>query len=111
MIALVGMQSSGGAPDAVAQIKKAPNIDAFPATLRHTVCLLHAVLAVEAIDPASRIEHLLLTGIKGVALRADFNVEVFIQRGSGRERLSTAAGNLDIGVVWVRIGLHGLTLN
>ena len=68
--------------------------------------LFHAVFLVEAINTAGGVEHLLLTGIKGVALRANFDVQVLAERRAGFESLTAAAGHGNFSICWVNVRFH-----
>ena len=52
---------------------------------------LAAVLATKLVYATSRIHDLLLAGVKGVTSRADFNVKVLAQSGTGRKLVPATA--------------------
>jgi xanthine/uracil/vitamin C permease (AzgA family) len=58
--------------------------------------LFATVSLTELINATSGVEKLLLTGVKGVARGADFNVQIFAQSGSGLECVTAAAGDCDL---------------
>src|SRR5258705_86116 len=59
----------------------------------------------EALDPAARIDELLLAGVERAARRADLDVELGL-RGTRRERVPTAAGHGRDDVLGPNFGLH-----
>jgi hypothetical protein len=65
----------------------------------------HAVALFEAINAATGIDQLLLAGVKGVALGADFNPEVALD-GAGLKRFAASAANDALAVYGVDIFLH-----
>lgn len=72
--------------------------------------LFLAVATLELVYLSSRIQNLLLTGIKGMAGRAHFNVQVSTEGRAGDERIAAAAGNVYFVVFWVDICFHDKVL-
>jgi len=69
------------------------------------LALRHLILALEALDPTSGIDNLLLTSKKWVASIADFNLDRFL--GSpGSEVVSTSTTDAALYVFWMDFGLH-----
>src|SRR5947199_2135845 len=66
--------------------------------------LLEAPL--EALDPAARVDELLLAGVERMAGRAHLDVQLGL-RGTGRERVSAAAMHGGEDVIGLDLGLHG----
>jgi hypothetical protein len=60
--------------------------------------LAQAVLATEFIDPATRINDLLLA--------TDLDCQVLTQSRTGREFVATTTGHFDIAIVGMNIGFH-----
>src|ERR1700735_4630991 len=67
-----------------------------------------AVAALEALHPATGVNQLLLAGEEGVALVAQFDVEVGLG-GVGDERVPARALDRGVDVVRVNVGLHGVS--
>jgi hypothetical protein len=67
---------------------------------------LLAVLLAEFFHASGGIHDFLLAGIEGMACGADFNMQRFAHRGTRRERIPTAAGHRDIGVLGMDFGFH-----
>jgi hypothetical protein len=67
---------------------------------------LLAVLPVELVDAAGRVDQLLLAGEEGVAGIADFDVEILLS-GPRLERVATDAGDGRLVVRGVETFLHG----
>src|SRR5689334_10305202 len=63
------------------------------------------VLAAESIDPALRVDELLLAGIEGVAVRANVDGEIPARRAS-HERVAAGAHDLRPRVLRVNAFLH-----
>src|SRR6185312_3686811 len=59
---------------------------------------LVAVALAELVDAARGVDHLLLSGVEGVAHRADFDVQWLFHRRARGERVAAAAGHLDFAV-------------
>jgi hypothetical protein len=57
------------------------------------------ILLAEFVDAARSIEDLLLAGIKRMAARADFDLEVMADGRASLEAVATAADHVDFGVV------------
>lgn len=72
--------------------------------------LFLAVATLELVYLSGRIQNLLLTGIKGMARRAHFNVQVSTEGRAGDERIAAAAGNVYFVVFWVDICFHDKVL-
>src|SRR5437763_4226477 len=66
--------------------------------------LLEAPL--EALDPAARVDELLLAGVERMAGRAHLDVQLGL-RGTRRERVSAAAMHGGEDVIGMDLGLHG----
>ena len=67
--------------------------------------LLDAVLLVELINTAARIDELLLAGVEGVALGADLNGDV-LTGGAGLDDLTAGAADGGRLIVGMNSGLH-----
>ena len=65
-----------------------------------------SVLAAEAFDTASSVEHLLLAREERVAGGADFNVDVAFVSAAGQKRASAGAHHFDFIVGRVSLCLH-----
>ena len=73
---------------------------------------LFRVSFVELIDTPARIDHLLFAREKGVALRADFDLDyVGFLRAAGRKSLAASAFDFDVMIVGVNIVFHNLVLS
>jgi hypothetical protein len=68
--------------------------------------LLQAITTAELIDPAAGIDDFLLPGIKGVALRAHFDMKIMPDGGTSNETAATAAGDIDFFVIRMDFGAH-----
>src|SRR6185437_14220449 len=66
-----------------------------------------AVLALEALDPAGGVHQLLFAGVEGVALGADFHVDVALVGRAGRKAMPAGAYHLDGIVGGMNRRLHG----
>src|ERR1700712_2403787 len=67
-----------------------------------------AVTGLEARNPATGIQDLLLAGVERVAIRADLDGDLSAGLGAvGLERVATAAGHLGGAVIGVNAGVHG----
>ena len=60
----------------------------------------------ETLNAATSIKDLLFPGVKGMASRADFQVDVFLQRRTGFYDVAAAAGRLDLLVLWMDVRFH-----
>jgi hypothetical protein len=69
--------------------------------------LFFAVFLLEAIDAASGVHDLLLTGEERVTAGAYFHGKIFTQRGTGSEAVATATGYLDITIFRMYFSFHG----
>jgi hypothetical protein len=67
---------------------------------------LHTVLAAELVNPPSRINDLLGTGIKRVASRTDVDVKFVGQRRLGLKFITATADDFNFLVGRMNIGLH-----
>jgi hypothetical protein len=65
-----------------------------------------AVAAVEALDAATGVDQLLFAGEEWVALVAQFDGQIALNRGAGRERVAAGAADGRLGVVGMDVGLH-----
>ena len=65
------------------------------------------VLLAELVDAASGVEDLLLARVEGMAVRADFDLEVVSQSRLRLERVAAGAAHADFFVVGMRVGFHG----
>ena len=68
----------------------------FGAALFAGSVVLDIVALLEAVNTSGRVNELLLAGVKGMASRANFNVDIFRGR-TGLNNISTRAG--DFGIV------------
>jgi hypothetical protein len=68
----------------------------------------HPVFATEFIHAPTGVKNLLLAGVKGVALRTNFDMQLFAQGGAGDEVIAATANNLDFFVFRVDIRFHEL---
>ena len=66
----------------------------------------HTVTFTELIHAAPCIDDLLFAGIKRVARRADFDVQILAQCGARSKFIATAAGDFYLGVIWMNFGFH-----
>src|SRR5688500_14685213 len=64
-----------------------------------------AVATLEALDPATGVDQLLLAGEEGMALVAELDVEIALGRAGG-ERVAAGATHRRLGVGGVDVGLH-----
>src|SRR5205085_11284422 len=62
--------------------------------------------ALEAIDPATRVDQLLPPGVERVAVRADLDVDLGLRRPR-RELVAARAAHVSLDVLGVDVGLHG----
>jgi hypothetical protein len=67
--------------------------------------LLLLILALESFDASGSVDELLLAGIKWVAFRADFQVDLSFRRPC-LESLATGAPDNRLDVIGMDIGLH-----
>lgn len=72
---------------------------------------LHAVLATEFINPPSRINNLLGTGVKRVTGGTDVDVEFVGQRRLGLEFIAATTNDFDFLIRRMNIGLHCFLLD
>jgi len=70
------------------------------------VASAETVLAAEFVYAAAGIDDFLLTRIKGVTCRANFDREILTERRAGREFVAAATGHFDVTVIGVYIGFH-----
>jgi hypothetical protein len=68
--------------------------------------LFFAVALAEFVDLPGGVHDFLLTGIKWVAVRADFHVQVATDRGAGLEAVAAAADHVDFSILGVDIRFH-----
>src|SRR5947209_18722605 len=61
--------------------------------------------ALEAIDPATRVDQLLPPGVEGMAVRADLDVDLGLRRPR-RELVAARAAHVGLDVLGVVLGLH-----
>jgi hypothetical protein len=66
------------------------------------------VFLAELVDSTSRVDDLLLARIEGVAVGADFDLQIVSQSRTRLERVPAGAGNTDFFVLRMRIGFHGV---
>ncbi len=66
------------------------------------------VFLAKLIHAASRVDNLLLPGIERMTGGADFDMQVFPQRGSSRELVATAAGHFDLFILGVNVRFHDI---
>src|SRR5688500_10125409 len=64
------------------------------------------VLLSEAVDPAARVDDLLLAGVERMAVRAHLDLEVLTERGAGLEDIAAAARDRDLLVVGGYAAFH-----
>jgi hypothetical protein len=69
------------------------------------------VFLAELVDAASGVEDLLLARVEGMAVRADFDLEVVSQSRLRFERIPAGAGDADFFVFGMRIGFHEFSLS
>ena len=69
--------------------------------------LLHAVLALEAFDPARRIDQALLPGKERMALRADFDMDLR-ERRTGLKSVAACACDHAASVIGMDFSFHCL---
>ena len=69
---------------------------------------LRRVALAELVDAAGGVHHLLFAGVERVTGRAHFDVERLDDRRAGRERVAATARNLDVAVIRVDAGFHGV---
>jgi hypothetical protein len=67
--------------------------------------LLDAVLALESLDAAGRIDQALLAGIERMAVRTDFDMKLF-QRGVCFKGVAACAGNNASAVIGMYLSFH-----
>src|SRR5687768_17605329 len=67
---------------------------------------LARVLLPEFLDTTGCIDDFLLAGIERVAGRADFHMKIAVQRGTRGPRVAATAGDGDLAVFGVYLGLH-----
>ena len=65
-----------------------------------------AVLFLELANAPGSIDDLLLTRVKGMAGRTDFNMQFLAQRGPGFKTVATGTDHLDGVVGWMNFWLH-----
>lgn len=90
--------------------KKAPHWALF---FCFRLCLLAAEATetlFETINTAANVQYLLLTGIERVAFGAHIDINILGQSGAGFDDIATAAGGIDVRVVWMNISFHGCVL-
>ena len=68
--------------------------------------LFFAVSALELVYLACRVENFLLTGVKRMAGRANFDGEVSTDGRARNKCVAAAAGNVDFFVFWVDFSFH-----
>lgn len=73
--------------------------------VRTSAILLQAKSLVETVNASTSINQLLLAGIEGVALRADFNLDVLLG-GTGRKDVATGTADGGLFVLGMDIFLH-----
>lgn len=66
------------------------------------------VFLAELVDATAAIDHLLLTGIERMAIRADFDLQVVAQRRTRWKRVAAAAGHGNVFVLRMNAGFHGV---
>lgn len=69
--------------------------------------LLASVLLAEFVDAPAGVDDLLFARIERVAVRADFDLQVVSERGTGDERVPAAAGHGGLFVFGMDAGFHG----
>ena len=73
--------------------------------VRTSGLLLQAESLVETVNTSTGIYQLLFAGIEGMALRADFNLNVLL-RGTGREDVATGTADRGLFVLGMDTFLH-----
>lgn len=68
--------------------------------------LFFAVTLAEFIDLSGGVHDFLLTGIKRVAVRADFHMQILADSGAGLEGMAATADHVNFSVLWVDIRFH-----
>jgi hypothetical protein len=71
------------------------------------LCFFTTVLAIETLDSASRIDQPLRAGIEGMAIRADFDLQL-VDRRTRLERVAAGASNYASMVFGMDSGFHWL---
>jgi len=66
-----------------------------------------SVFLAELVDPAGGIHDLLLSRIEGMAVGADFDLQVVSQSRPRLERVAAGAAHVDFFVFRMRVGFHG----
>jgi hypothetical protein len=61
----------------------------------------------ELVDASAGIDHLLFTGIEGMAVRAHFDLQIVSQRRARLERIAAAAVDGNFFVLGMNAGFHG----
>jgi hypothetical protein len=72
---------------------------------RRLLCYFTTVLAIETLDPAGRIDQPLGAGIKGMAIRANLDVQ-FVHRRARLKRVAACAGYYAAMVFRMNSGFH-----
>ena len=75
-----------------------------------TVFLLQAVFLVETVNTSTGVNKLLLAGVEGMALRADFNLDVLLC-GTGCENVATGTADRSLFVLGMDTFLHEFHLS
>ncbi len=86
-------------------MKRAPQRRPFP---KRASGGLARVLLAEFVHSTARIHDLLLARKEWVAVRADFDLQVVSESGTGHKRVPAAAGHGRIFVLGVNRGFHGV---
>jgi hypothetical protein len=74
---------------------------------RRLLCYFTTVLAIETLDPAGRVDQPLGAGIEGMAIRADFDVQL-VHRRTRLKRIAACAGDYATMVFGMNSGFHFL---
>jgi hypothetical protein len=77
-----------------------------PITVTPDDGLFHAIFLAEFLDTPCRINNLLLAGIKRMAGRTDFHMQILVHGRAGGKLVATTAGNLNFIIAGMDIGFH-----
>ena len=90
-------------------IKRQGDVAHCNVSLKETIRLAQTELLVEAADTSAGVHHLLLTGVEGVTLGADFHLNVLLSRTS-LDHVAAGASNSGLLIVGMDAFLHGIHL-
>jgi hypothetical protein len=75
-----------------------------------TAGLFFAVTLAELIDLTGGVDDFLLAGIKRMAVRADFHMQILADSGAGFESVAAAADHVDFSILRMDVRFHVLSL-